>query len=102
MIDSTQKLNGSVRTPARQISSSIKATTALGAERIGHECVRRSRRLSQVSAPNADSANAQLAVYTYRQRSQMLVYNVEPHVSDWSSDWYVKLFRSRDLGNRMV
>jgi hypothetical protein len=102
MIDSTEKLNGSVRTPARQISSSIETTTALCTERIGHECFRRSRRLSQVSAANTDAANAQLSVYTHRQRSQMLVCYVEPDVPDGSSDWDVELFRGRKVGNRMV
>jgi hypothetical protein len=102
IIDSTEKLNGSVRTPARQISSLIEATTALFTERIGHECFRRSRRLSQVPAANTDSANAQLSVYTHGQRSPMLVYNVEPHVPDRSSDWDVKLFRGRDVVNWMV
>ena len=80
-IDTPEKVQHPVRTPARQIAGAVHAAPGRP-ERIRHEPLRRKPGTPEIAARQPRSGNVKLARNTRRYRLQASIQNVDTRVRD--------------------
>src|SRR5205085_1563898 len=80
LVNASHVLDVGVCAPARQISGTIQTSSGFSAEAVRNETLGRKIRPLPVATRQACSGHEQLSRYSYRQRLQSFIENVETQI----------------------
>ena len=86
LVQTAQKLQFPIFTPAHQITSAIQTCPGYPTEAIRHKPFRRQPRSPQVATRQTRPAHVQLARDSTRRQLPVAVQHVHPHPGDWTTN----------------